>query len=559
MMWGFYIGGKPLAIDDGCPYDEVIVEFSMFRGPNSITWRSHTPYMKSMLEMGDRTNIQFRYGNNYEILLSIKNIAYNGQQNCWDITFVTNLWYHIMQPIEASKNKIKTVGQALNAIKANEKNVKINASEDFLKKELFDGIAIDTSLIDFLAGLANNTGNELYIGDMSINIGYYIGDSAKTIFSSEANLETNTFYLFEKERRKYLWVTSPKPISPYPCHNIKYQDNVYRVIYTNTFFKRGIVTTNVLCTMAGSPIDEWDLAGVLPPLDSYKLSIRLKANNSIFVGKTVKEDEYSREVDISNISYDLGKVKTKGSKGTVILKKSSPYAGPTVGLQFPNNKDAIPVAAKVKDELSSSVEIAQIFQKKTNDKIQAPTRNTPDDFRLTLPDGSTIYYDNTTGVLYLTGKDAIGLAVKPNMSSLIAPSKDSNPDVSLAATSFITINKGPNNDKNLTLRQGDSQIILKDSGKIEIKGKKGTVEMDSDGKIIISGDSDIDINSSGIISVGTLPGLVSKLATQEHMHDLNNHFHLVPTFGPSGPPLPVPFTKEPTTLPTHLTETLKGN
>jgi len=202
-------------------------------------------------------------------------------------------------------------------------------------------------------------------------------------------------------------------------------EKIARLAWMSYHWSKGTSKTSFFTCDA--KINEYDYASMLPPeLKEYMLNRLRSMNTETYLTKVTtpssKPDNYEHTTIKTIRGWDAAEQDIPSQGGVPMRSvRASPYAGKTVGLQFPENKDAIEVATNPDGHKEMSVSVGEIFQKDGQ-----PKRKSPDDFRLTLPDGGTIYYDNAKGNLYISAKTKIVLGTNANQTSQDIPTTVSN-------------------------------------------------------------------------------------------------------------------------------------
>lgn len=511
-MWTLNFGNAKIANYKDNRKDHVIAKFSMFRGPNYIIWRSRTPHMPFALTVNDVLIYEWTFGPHITVKTKFVGARWCSNENCMEFRFIPDTFYHLSHEAIITTENITTLRQILENLTANNKSIQLKIEEepDPLKKgfpdqNLFNGLYLHNERpIDYLATICKTHKKEMLVGDKFIGIADYLQTDD---IGYNIHVFNNSFSHFSMFGKEFISVGSSKePI--YPSQHFYFHSNSstvlqLRCIHTsidingikkdvhmisNVFdvkevtkiepdpYEPGKTIEKQVFRWAPIKITEEELIDLLDDEDRQALMDIYYNNSNVIVGKTSFDAENDKFVKYNNDKYDLAKTNFIPSSYRYLVTKATPYAGPTVGLQFPINNNSISVDVKHDGKASSAIEVGQIYQKNNDNVWQEPRKDSEDDFRFTLPDGTTVYYEHNIATFTICGKQEVIVGIQ----------------------SDIDYKKKP-----------DPTIYVK---------------IKSDGTIDIRG-TDIKIGTSGEWY---------KLATELHRHFFQ-HIHTCPA-GPSGPP-----------------------
>jgi hypothetical protein len=187
-----------------------------------------------------------------------------------------------------------------------------------------------------------------------------------------------------------------------------------RIVWQSYHWSQGGSKTSFVSTLA--KISMGDFMNVIPP--AFKEEINFTYPNYLgYVSKASSTASEYEHTDLALINNSNDPTSQKTTNLTDMLNKrvvrSSPYAGKDVGLQFPDEKDAVEMIVSPQDSQDMGVAVGQIFQK------TQPFRSSSKDFRLTLPN-ATIYIKEN-GEIIIAG-DKIYIGNTPSLSPKSTPS-----------------------------------------------------------------------------------------------------------------------------------------
>jgi hypothetical protein len=185
---------------------------------------------------------------------------------------------------------------------------------------------------------------------------------------------------------------------------------IVRNIYTSYRF----TDKEMRCVFVSSnrAISEQDLYRALPA-EMRNLYKPIVPKSIVQLGEIVSATGREDKVSYGQYANDKFNLNIKDSTNLASVIQTSPYAGTTEGIQFPTNKDVSIVILNPDERKDVAVEVAQLFQG------TEPKRNNIKDFRLTLPDGGTLYYDDTNGKWIMAAKKSIDIGLTNSNSTSV--------------------------------------------------------------------------------------------------------------------------------------------
>ncbi len=513
------------------PKDKIIAEFSFFRGPNRIIWYSYSPSPDLLLKSRyDDTFIFFivdKNGNRYlNMRCSIDYIQWNDEMQCMEIRLVPVMyqWANTEWNIEnhLSIRGMSTIGDLIPKLFEDKYKNNIAVSPKYSNMKIYNDVSMKGVPIDYICKLAEDVGAELYISDEHLSFGGVISRDKDEINKlTDIDPFCNTIAVIKKGNTDYMMFSTSKAVG-YPGRLIRIQGNDSRIIYTRYYYSqdKGMQCT-VWAVDINTKVTEKMLSLLLKETDKQALSnrMRLSRQYGTFVYQNTDdvniETDYEKRVKVRTASRDMNSMNIVGEADSTIVK-GAPYAGETVGEQFPNNPSSYGVAVTQEGDRAAAAEVAQLWNN------VSPTRTSMDDYRLTLPDGGTLYYSAANKEWILAAKDKVTIGTQANLESTTIP----NPP-----TNYIQIDEG--NDK----------IIIKTKDLEETY--TGTYEVSATSGMTLSvGANSVEITAGGIVvtgpsvSLGSSGALPLALGTHQHMFE---HMHAHP-MGPTGPVLPTNMT-----------------
>lgn len=395
--------------------DEICLELSLFRGPNKLVWYHYRPSEDLLRFSGDNRLFTFLLGTGtgeFAIAMdfSLQSITFDNDKVCQVITlvpFAYNVCLNFADMFIEGEKNIKGI-----LTKMLDGKIKIKVAAD-CNENLYNGAMIKGSIINFIAKYCFDQDREFYIDDNTIMIGY-IQDNRRYDY---LRLYENTVSINSKYNSSVKFISASSPTScPPPGFVINIMGNDCRIAHIQYKFAKGRGTSFVVCTELNQKITENDLLSAIREMPRYP------EISSFFV--ETKEDKnayFSKCYDVP-INKNPGKLEFLKNLPPVNIMKASPYAGDDVGISFPSNETAKRVAVTHEGEASTAVEVGQLWQWKM------PKKDAVEDFRLTLPDGGTLYYDHSAGEWILAAKSKIRIGIQSTISSENVPNP---PDTSL--------------------------------------------------------------------------------------------------------------------------------
>jgi hypothetical protein len=332
-----------------------------------------------------------------------------------EIRFEPTLLYYLNTNHELYFKDVKTLKGMINTIIPSGFNFSI--SSDIENYQLFNTMSMKGKPFDVICDMAANYGFEVYCSGKSIGLGYITSKEVDPLKLENISWFNNSIGVYELHGTKFASVTTADP-HYIPGGWIKVNGIAKRIIYNRIYIgptigaekykvstEQTVVVENTVIVVDDKEIiTEEMLFDALPEEDRVYARHIKPYYHSSFVGLTKSDDDSRKEIYPNIISDDLSNVAVfKGDTLNVI--KSSPYAGDQVGLQFPAQQDSIDLITLHKDNYHAGVTHSQLW----SDNI--PKKNNPEDFRLTLPDGGTLYYDKAKGKWILAAKSQIIIGI----------------------------------------------------------------------------------------------------------------------------------------------------
>lgn len=302
------------------------------------------------------------------------------------------------------------------------------------------------------------------------------------------DLTNNTLMEYGAYETAFIAGTINRPVQ---CigQQISYKGVMYRVIYYKyRYNENSYFTCSFIATLGY--VNEGNNQQAIPR-SVYKKIIPIEAANCItihpaspfFWGQikedagVVPDDENSSDFNERvNVFYESSEMNVRDPENFISSDviapayKASPFATIGAGVQYPEAISAIGLFGG--DSPHLSVCLGQVFQKKGK-----PYRNTINDYRLTMLDGSSFYFDYESQRWILVGNKFVEIG---------AADKDVQIDYQTIPYSPSTCNiiwDGEN--KSVTVHAGES-------------GDK-TITVDDDGIILDDGTNKITMNDDGIV------------------------------------------------------------
>lgn len=417
--------------------DKFIAEFSIYRGPNRLIWYCYSPTPQVNLDskIDDVYELIIGSGHkgylSFSIELTLETISWNTDMSCYVIRFLpTSYFIGELQSIYGSLH-VNTVKEFLNEILPS--RMILSVTKD-LDGEIYDHLNWHGTLLDLLAKIAHDFDTEFYLGDIILNVGHVYVEDTKPF---PIYIHNNTLSEFKMSKDLYITFTHSTLPGPLPGGTINFpynesENTIKRVIYNKiTWSSDKGLECDMFSTDIYSHITEEQFAKLLCNEDKEILLRKYRDLKQLpsFLAKQVddrpEEDETQKWVKTGDISRKMDQYQGRDNEMFDIrVVKSTPYAGKTVGMQFPNTKEDDSVHSinvSHQNNTNTVVEVGQVYQKDSNGNVESPKRNSEDDFRLTLPDGGTLYYDHENGTWIMAAKTNIKIGVVEDLDSESIP------------------------------------------------------------------------------------------------------------------------------------------
>ena len=441
-MWIIFRNGIRVGDWKRNTFDIVYGRFSMFNGPNYIEWLTYNPSEELMTMSGTKDDFTFKYmdGNNhteFEIQLKLVFSSWDHDKRGMLIRFEPKLLYYANLYI-ISKNPIcKTIEDVMVDL-LGRVNAKVIVASDIKNNELYNGYFHKGRIISFLDKFASDNNTEYYINDKFCAVGYIINNFKDLQANSVPTYTTldNTISQVEVFKKKFTIATITQRVIKTIGDVIILNDGTpQRVISSYFRLDQNTIDSSIICNDYGVKVDQFTLAHLTKSVykdDNMLQSIDSKYSNiDTFVSLTTEDtDEFEKLAAVSTISRDMRHMNITNTDITQRIVKSVPYAGDTVGIQYPVNIGSNNINVSHEGELSSSIEVGQVYQESLS-----PKRTAPEDFRLTLPDGGTLYYSAAKKEWAMITKTNIMIGVQSSFDNTKVPT-----DADLQAK--ITIKNG---------------------------------------------------------------------------------------------------------------------
>lgn len=496
------------------PSDELDCMFSLFRAPNEVIWNSKEPGKSAAKNMkfGDPIRlILFRRDLNLpsktldakEVLSLVANKNPNIIADL-HLCLESKNWHQGMfrkhdglelRFVPASKFYAENNegyfffgGQKVNArIKLrpvfNKLEEKINNSKTIKSIKIISDTVTEaieyrsfmsmSNSLDTIDKIAVDNGLEYFYGDNEIYIGKQInnhipGTPIPDKFKyNDSNMYNNTSF---QNAFKY-----KLPYPPYTEMNISVDSGGFpdtmplpgtvielfgfprRIIYNNiSFNSKGSYSSFI--TIETVSVSKTLMYKLLPDKARRKLSTELDYKiPDIMFGKVKKymnmASESSRQFTDFNVQYNNSDPEELAFDDSItkfpVTYFSTPYAGEQVGVQYPENLEAAVVAVCPDGKNESMTSVGQIYQNR-----KAPKRDEKKDYRLTVPNAGTVYYDQSKKVWYIASKRMCVMGIGSSIVDTKAPLRTQ-------MTSYIQIGDGDTDDqKKIVITTGDRTITV---------------------------------------------------------------------------------------------------
>jgi len=534
--------------------------FSLYRAPNEVIWKCREPtsYMAEHLNYGSRVRFYaFRKGIEKSIILGkeydqiLNLIKSNSNQIVISIemAIISKNWFQGTRASDASMKMI-LIPFSKFALKSNDGKIFYQGGTKYEKREtlgkIFKSIenltggncTISTdkvtslieyknyitysSLIDTIDKISTDNLLEYFYDDGGLRIGKMVtNNTAGQLVSaglkySDSNNYKNTLFKYSFNYKAHNSpIESKVEISsggyadtmPLPGTEINLFNKGKRVVYLNYSWSSKHGHYSSFIGMEKVRIPQEFLYELLPEEAKEKMAKEYiyKHPNIIYAdlvkyvdfksGETIRRHanlgvKYTRH-DPENIDFEV-------VTDTPVIFESNPYAGDEVGVQYPKNVGGKVVALAPDAQYGNIISVAQVFQ---DNKM--PLRSDIEDYRVTLPNGGTVYYDTDKKMNINVTKSRNILAVDSDIAFDKVPGS-----TELSVTDFDTyIQLGKSNE------DGGEYVLIKTANN-EIKMTDGKVSING-GSIPVAREGDATVINSTTDSawITWLSGLVTVLGT----------------------------------------------
>lgn len=404
--------------------DNFDIRLSMFRGPNILIWYSYEPSTKLLL--GTNIKDQFIIAINdrgkvlWDIQCTLTYIGWNNKKGCMELRFEPSLLYYLNTRREIYFSDVKTLDGFIKTIVPS--TFDYSVSSDIKDFQIFSNLSIKGKPFDVICDMAADYGLEVYCTGRSLAIGYIKSQDINPLLMSNATWFNNSVGVYEIYGTKFANITTKSPFY-IPGGYIKVNNSIKRIIYNRIYIgpvkdsdqykvstEEIVAAENTIIAVDNNKkITEEMLYHAIPEEDRVYMHHINPFKYSSLVSVTKEESDTTKKVYPNSINDDLTNiVAVKGE--TLDVVKASPYAGDEVGLQFPHQEESIDLVSFHKEKYHAGVAHSQLW----SDKI--PIKNNPEDFRLTLPDGGNVYYDNAKGKWIFAAKSQIVIGIDSGAS-----------------------------------------------------------------------------------------------------------------------------------------------
>ena len=242
--------------------------------------------------------------------------------------------------------------------------------------------------------------------------GLGIGEIETQLYSIRVEIKTvnNTVAAFDVNGKRFASITSDN-VYYLPGGYVKSNGATKRIVYNRIHVKTVIekegkiklkkdwttaVTNTIVVVDDPVRVTEQMMADAVPDEDRvYFLHINPHKYSSFVT--LVKTDKGGHKAVYPNPRFDDMDSISVTTKGTLDVKTASPYAGKEVGLQFPAQDDSVDLISLHRNKLHSAISHGQLWQGEETGKNawkegMIPLRTTIEDYRFTLPNGTTEYF-----------------------------------------------------------------------------------------------------------------------------------------------------------------------
>jgi len=405
-VWAIKRGVDVAAGEYTTERDEIDLKLSFFRGPNRLIWYSRNPGRELLLGSSSSTPFYFVIGdgggtNTIQLEMTLESMLWNFERSCMEIRLVPNAFYYMnldegigLQTVQRDYSNTDSLSRFVKYLFPIEYRDNVFITDTHIDRYIFKSLSVKGTPIDVLAKVADDAMAEFYINDNYATFGIVGGSNVEEEIDNIEPIDNNTC-VFVRGGKVYNMITTKGAV--YGPGNILFYGGIRkRIIYTHI---TSTTDNKTLCTViAVDPtqiVSEPELASILDEIDSNNLwgRIRETRNNSSFLIKSsdTHSDEFAMHKYVESYTKDRNlSALNFGDYPSTYVTKTSPYAGATVGVQYPSNIGAYGIALTHEGERHTAMEVAQLW----NNGLQ-PTRESLFDYRLTLPLHTTLM--NRTG------------------------------------------------------------------------------------------------------------------------------------------------------------------
>ena len=464
-MWALYLGNYSLGIEpfvkQGNGEDDILLaRFGMFRYTSFVEWYTREPavellanFPSSLFELviTDQDNPSKII---YQVKIILSSVHWNYSLEMMVFSFTPLALSLLQKEVHVSLDTKISIRDILEAINGQLiKTLEIVDTPSILEKNI-NGYNVTGDAIDLVAELAHNAGLEMCLGSDQMGIDDYFSSIGNPILLENVN---NTLCRSKRYGGDIIYGTVGGSI-PFVGTNVSISSNgnlvTGRVVWVEFHFSQGGSKSSFI--LYNESLSEEKYAYILPRTERQELLMHINTERAIGIGKATKFDAKGMNMNMNIFGMDPTLL---SSEGTVLdrFAYASPYAGAAVGIQFPDNQDAITVTGHPRPYYGFP--LAQVFQ-----NGEEPARGERSDFRLTLPDGGSLFYDNSAGQWILAAKTKITIAVNTSVVSTDVPAKGTDAYTEWYANGktesfkMITISS---TGGNITIDAGANNVIIK--------------------------------------------------------------------------------------------------
>jgi hypothetical protein len=305
-------------------------EFSLFRGPNHVTWYNFHANVDIAMFSSDMVTYTMdiydgKGGLSISMNLRFECYYYDSDRGCNVIRFIPNAHYLGQTYIESYQPAAKKFSTVLDKIFPPLIKVKIAKDVD---KEFYNGFYFKGLIIDAIAKFCEDHNVEFMLTDEKV----YIGGIQDNDVNDQMFFYENTLASYNRKLIRFVSGTS-KTAMPLPGYLVKMYDGIFRIIYLKIYSTKGYTDFTVHCTERDQKITEVDLAYCIDYFNKVRMMQDIRSNRTdygTFVAKTTADTElFVKKVTSYTESRDMAKIDFKRSSEMRVVK-STPYAGEKV-------------------------------------------------------------------------------------------------------------------------------------------------------------------------------------------------------------------------------------